>query len=72
MADPAVAVIFVDLTGTEPSFYIAPTECGREDVKVHLANWLRIGRDSPKGSHWRELDRICSGTPALGVLAAGV
>jgi hypothetical protein len=45
VADPAVAVIFVDLTGTEPDFYIAPTKCVREDVKLHLANWLRIGAD---------------------------
>lgn len=40
VVDDAVAVIFVDLTGDAPDFYIAPAQWVRDDVKDHYAAWL--------------------------------
>jgi hypothetical protein len=40
VVDDAVAVIFVDLTGNAPDFYIAPGQWVRDDVKQHHAAWL--------------------------------
>jgi hypothetical protein len=40
VVDDAVAVIFVDLTGNAPDFYIAPGQWVRNDVKQHHAAWL--------------------------------
>lgn len=41
VVEDAIAVIFVDLTGTEPDFYVAPAEWVREEVTEHFQNWLQ-------------------------------
>jgi hypothetical protein len=41
VVDDAVAVIFVDLTGDAPDFYIAPGQWVRNDVEQHHAAWLK-------------------------------
>lgn len=38
--DDAVAVIFVDLTGDHPEFYIAPAQWVRDEVERHYRKWL--------------------------------
>lgn len=58
-----MAVIFVDLTGNAPDFYIAPGQWVREDVKRHYAQWFESkgGRRprNPDSDHAGvELDRI--------------
>jgi len=63
VVDDAVAVIFVDLSGDAPDFYIAPAEWVRTDVKRHFAAWLesRGGvrpRNPDSDHHAIELDRI--------------
>ncbi len=63
VVDDAVAVIFVDLTGDAPDFYIAPGQWVRDDVKQHYAAWLESkGGTRPRnpGSDHAgvELDRI--------------
>lgn len=77
VVEDAVAVIFVDLTGTEPDFYVAPAEWVREDVKVHFANWLESKGGTrprnPDSDHTVvELDRIRQGHRRWGVLAGEV
>jgi hypothetical protein len=76
VVDDAVAVIFVDLTGTEPDFYIAPAQWVREDVKGQFANWLESRGGTrprnPDSDHAGvELDRIRQWHRRWGVLAAG-
>lgn len=76
VVDDAVAVIFVDLTGTEPDFYIAPADWVREDVKAHYANWLeRKGGTRPRNpdsDHTGvELDRIRQWRQRWEVLTSG-
>lgn len=40
VVEDAAAVIFVDVTGETPDFYIAPGPWVRDDVKRHFAAWL--------------------------------
>jgi len=40
VVDDAVAVIFVDLTGDHPDFYIAPAQWVRDEVKRRFEQWL--------------------------------
>jgi DNA-binding transcriptional regulator YhcF (GntR family) len=63
VVDDAVAVIFVDLSGDAPDFYIAPDEWVRTDVKRHFAAWLESKggvrpRNPDSDHHAIELDRI--------------
>lgn len=63
VVDDAVAVIFVDLTGDVPDFYIAPGPWVRADVKQHFAAWLESKGGTrprnPDSDHAGvELDRI--------------
>ncbi len=58
-----MAVIFVDLTGEAPDFYIAPAEWVRADVTQHNAAWLEskggIRPRHPDSDHAGvEIDRI--------------
>lgn len=47
--EDAEAVIFVDLTGEAPDFYVAPAAWVREDVHTHHAAWLaRVGGTRPR------------------------
>jgi hypothetical protein len=49
VVDDADAVIFVDLTGDAPDFYIAPGVWVRDDVKKHFAAWLESkGGERPR------------------------
>lgn len=41
VVDDAAVVIFVDLTGDAPDFYIAPAQWVRDDVKWHFDAWLQ-------------------------------
>lgn len=63
VVDDAVAVIFVDLVGDAPDFYVAPAQWVREDVKRHFATWLEskggVRPRNPASDHAAiELDRI--------------
>jgi DNA-binding transcriptional regulator YhcF (GntR family) len=63
VVDDAVAVIFVDLTGDYPDFYIAPAQWVRDDVKRHHDAWLEtkggVRPRNPASDHTAiELDRI--------------
>ncbi len=63
VVEDAVAVIFVDLTGDAPDFYIAPAQWARDDVKQHYAAWLAskggVRPRNPGSDHTAvELDRI--------------
>ena len=63
VVDDAAAVIFVDLTGDVPDFYIAPAQWVRSDVKSHFATWLEsrggVRPRNPESDHSTvELDRI--------------
>ncbi|MET9023222.1 hypothetical protein ABZV93_24940 [Actinopolymorpha sp. NPDC004070] len=40
VVEDAEAVVFVDLTGDEPNFYVAPAEWVREDVTRENDEWL--------------------------------
>lgn len=45
----AEVVIFVDLTGEAPDFYVAPAPWVREDVRRHHAAWLaQVGGERPR------------------------
>ena len=62
VVDDAAAVIFVDLTGDVPDFYIAPAQWVRSDVKSHFATWLEsrggVRPRNPESDHSTvELDR---------------
>lgn len=47
--EDAEAVIFVDLTGKSPDFYVAPASWVRDDVQVHHAAWLAgVGGTRPR------------------------
>jgi hypothetical protein len=47
--EDAEAVVFVDLTGEAPDFYVAPAAWVREDVRTHHAAWLvRVGGTRPR------------------------
>lgn len=47
--EDAEAVIFVDLTGDTPDFYVAPASWVREDVRAHHAAWLaHVGGTRPR------------------------
>ena len=49
VAKDAVAMIFVDLTGTAPDFYIAPAQWVRDDVRRRFESWLRsVGGVRPR------------------------
>jgi hypothetical protein len=59
----AAAVIFVDLTGDYPDFYIAPAQWVRDDVKRHHEAWIESKggvrpRNPASEHHALELDRI--------------
>lgn len=63
VVEDAVAVIFVDLTGDYPDFYIAPAQWVRDDVKRHHDAWLESKggvrpRNPAADHHAVELDRI--------------
>jgi DNA-binding transcriptional regulator YhcF (GntR family) len=63
VVEDAVAVIFVDLTGDYPDFYIAPAQWVRDDVKRHHEAWLESKggvrpRNPASEHHALELDRI--------------
>jgi hypothetical protein len=63
VVDDAAAVIFVDLTGDVPDFYIGPAQWVRSDVKSHFATWLEsrggVRPRNPESDHSTvELDRI--------------
>lgn len=47
--EDADAVIFVDLTGETPDFYVAPASWVREDVRTHHEAWLAsVGGARPR------------------------
>jgi hypothetical protein len=47
--EDAEAVIFVDLSGETPDFYVAPASWVREDVRAHHAAWLdQVGGSRPR------------------------
>ena len=61
--DDAVAVIFVDLTGEVPDFYLAPAQWVHNDVTQHYQAWLNSKGGSrprnPDSDHAAvEIDRI--------------
>jgi DNA-binding transcriptional regulator YhcF (GntR family) len=63
VVEDAVAVIFVDLTGDYPDFYIAPGQWVRDDVKRHHAEWLKskggVRPRTPSSDHHSiKLDRV--------------
>jgi len=63
VVEDAVAVIFVDLTGDYPDFYIAPAQWVRDDVKHNHAQWLKSKggvrpRTPSSDHHGVKLDRI--------------
>ncbi len=41
VVEDAVAVVFVDLTGDAPDFYIAPGQWVRDNVRQHYSEWLQ-------------------------------
>lgn len=42
-------MIFVDLTGQAPDFYVAPAHWVEEDVRTHHEAWLaRVGGTRPR------------------------
>jgi hypothetical protein len=76
VVDDAVAVIFVDLTGDAPDFYIAPAQWVRDDVKDHHAAWLRskggVRPRNPESDHTGvELERIRQWHQRWDVLTGG-
>jgi hypothetical protein len=49
VVDDAIAVIFVDLTGDHPDFYIAPAHWVRNEVEQHYQQWLESkGGERPR------------------------
>jgi hypothetical protein len=47
--EDAQAVIFVDLTGDTPDFYVAPASWVQEDVRTHHEAWLAsVGGTRPR------------------------
>ena len=62
VADRIVAVVFVDLTGDEPGFYVVPAGWLREYVKQHYAESHPAGKARPVNPQSRhstvQLERI--------------
>jgi hypothetical protein len=76
VVEDAVAVIFVDLTGDHPEFYIAPAQWVRDEAKRHFDEWLESkgGRRprNPESTHCTlELDHIRHWHRRWDVLALG-
>jgi hypothetical protein len=47
--EDAEAVVFVDLTGDVPDYYVAPASWVEQDVRTHHEQWLaRIGGERPR------------------------
>lgn len=63
VVDDAAAVIFVDLTGDHPDFYIAPAQWVRDEVQRRYDQWLESKggtrpRNPASGHATLELDQI--------------
>jgi hypothetical protein len=49
VTEDAEAVVFVDLTGEVPDFYLAPASWVEEDVRAHHERWLAgVGGERPR------------------------
>lgn len=71
----AEAVVFVDLTGVAPDFYVAPAQWVRENVQYHHNRWLesvgQVRPRNPDSDHTAiHLDRIVQWPQRWDVLAA--
>lgn len=74
VVDDAAAVIFVDLTGDHPDFYIAPAQWVRDEVQRRYDRWLETKGGTrprnPASDHATlELDQISRWHRRWGVLA---
>ena len=75
VVDDAAAVIFVDLTGDHPDFYVAPAQWVREEVQRGYDQWLKSKGGTrprnPASNHATlELDQISHWHRRWDVLAA--